>query len=111
MDRLLKILVLVAVGIVAILVPALSADVRRSKTSESHEQTPTSIELMIHNQKLATLTNTEALMSLIRSGWRVPPHKCTVPGRLVLHFGSGSVAEMGFLPGHTQTNYESLFKK
>ena len=103
-----RILALATLGVVATLMPVLSADLGPSKALHPLMQVPTSIDLIIRNQKVATLTNTEALMSLIRNGRRVPAHKCTAPGKLALHFGNGSPVEMSILPGHTQTNYEVI---
>ena len=108
MQRPARILVLVAMGVIATLMAVFSADIDPPKPSDPLAQFPTSIDLIIRNQKLATLTNTEALMSLIRKGWRVPAHRCTARGRLVLHLGNENTAEMSILPGHTRTNYEII---
>ena len=69
---------------------------------------PTSIDLLVRGDKVAVITNTTALMSLLRTGWAVDAHKCSIPGRMFLHYPEGTNDEIDILPGHKGTNYEFI---
>jgi len=69
-------------------------------------RSPESVDLTVRLEHVATLTNTEPLMSLLRAGNHVPNHLCSFEGVLGFHFSGGDSNGVAILPGHTNANYE-----
>ncbi len=69
-------------------------------------QNPTSVDLLIGEQKIVVITNPAPLLSLLRSGRYVDPHSCPWVGRMFFHYDVGTVSEVDIRPGHGGTNYE-----
>jgi hypothetical protein len=69
---------------------------------------PASVDLLIRGEKVAVITNAEPLLSLLRTGWAVDPHACSIPGRMLLRYPEGTNDEIDILPGHRGTNYEFI---
>lgn len=103
------IIALVIVGVIAILwfLPVLMQprfDARRKPALDARN--PATIDLTVRLEHVATITNTESLMSLLRAGKHVPNHRCGFPGILSFHFSDGASNGVYILPGHTNANYE-----
>jgi len=69
-------------------------------------RTPEAIDLSIRREHVATLTNAEPLMSLLRAGTHVHNHRCSFQGTFDFHFSGGASNGIAILPGHTNANYE-----
>ncbi len=67
---------------------------------------PETIDLSVRLEHVATLTNAEPLMSLLRAGRHVRNHRCSFQGTLGFHFSGGDSNGVAILPGHTNANYE-----
>jgi hypothetical protein len=69
-------------------------------------RTPVTVDLTMRSEHIATITNAEPLMSLLRVGKHVHSHMCTFQGTLSFHFLNGDSNRVDILPGHTNANYE-----
>ncbi len=67
---------------------------------------PVSADLLIQGEHVGSLTNLDALMSLLRTGRPVQQHRCSYPGILDLRFPGGDTNRVSLRPGHTNANYE-----
>ena len=82
--------------------PQFDADRKPALDSRS----PATIDLTIRLEHIATLTNTEPLMSLLRGGRHVRNHRCSFQGTLSFQFPGGDSNGVAILPGHTNASYE-----
>lgn len=101
MRRLLIIVILLATVAVWLAVPS-----KREMKPVFPEQRPESIDLIIADECVGTVTNTEAVMSVLRQGRSTRPHACTATGWLVLHYNGREDMRVVILPGHSESNYE-----
>lgn len=103
-------LLLASLAIVAAIIFVGSRYGHRTETRpQLNSRNPTTIDLAIFGEfgeQIATVTNTDALLSLLRGGRRVQPHACAAAGRLIFHYSDGAVEQVLIHPGHTKTNYE-----
>jgi hypothetical protein len=79
-------------------------DADRKPTLDS--RSPATIDLAIRLEHIATLTNTDSLMSLLRGGKHVRNHMCSFQGTLSFQFPGGDSNRVAILPGHTNASYE-----
>ena len=69
-------------------------------------RSPETVDLTVRLEHVATLTNAEPLMSLLRAGTHVRNHRCSFQGTLGFHFPGGESNGVAILPGHTNADYE-----
>jgi hypothetical protein len=108
MRSLLKIgLLVVVLGIGAfVLRPWWAQQLDHNKRPTFEGRNPVSADLLIKGEHVASLTNLDALMSLLRTGRPAREHSCSYLSILDLRFPDGNTNWVALRPGHTDTNYE-----
>jgi hypothetical protein len=103
------IIALVAVNVIALLwfLPVLMQPrFDASRKAALDTRIPATVDLTIGGEHIASMTNAEPLMSLLRGGKHVHSHRCVFQGALSFHFSNSDSNGVAILPGHTNANYE-----
>ncbi len=69
-------------------------------------RTPDSIDVLVAEKQLGTVTNATALMALLRRGEFVPPHPCAARGELILRYRAGDEVRVSLYSGHSDSRFE-----
>ena len=97
---------ILAVAIAALVPSWMAQRIDTQKKPDLGDWNPTSIDVKIFGERVATLTNTVELISVLRNGRAVRQHRCSYSMRLSLFSANGATAEVAFRPGHTPAEYE-----
>lgn len=69
-------------------------------------QIPSTIDVMVGEETVGTITNALDLVSLLRKGDWKPPHPCVARGQFLMRFPTGETVRVSFYPGHSDSEYE-----
>jgi hypothetical protein len=90
----------------ALLIPMLGGRVNPKQKPQIDSRALVSAILSISGERAETFTNTAEILTLLRSGRPVQPHRCQMAGQITFPYESGNQWSVCILPGHSATNYE-----
>lgn len=69
-------------------------------------QIPHSIDVIVGEETVGTITNAQHLVSILQQGEWKPPHPCVARGQFVMRYSTGDAVRVTFYPGHSDSEYE-----